>query len=177
MQKIIQWNLQPWTILWKIMHYPESSFVEMFYSWISLIYGWMLDTILWKIKFGLHMTVCPILLFALNICLWLLHIVWIFCLYVITWWNTIATFSVVWTISKENIYVSILMQMLNRMNFGIGNYFYKLPCGGKVLFCRTLYSPTMRRNLVIVIYWNFWHTIWKMKIGKIVQLKIVHYRI
>jgi hypothetical protein len=33
------------------------------------------------------------------------------------------------------------------MNFGIGNYFFKLPCGGNVLF-RTLYSPTMRRNLV-----------------------------
>jgi hypothetical protein len=42
--------------------------------------------------------------------------------------------SVMRTIPKENIYGSVLVQMLNRMNFGIGNYFFKLPRGGKVFF-------------------------------------------
>jgi hypothetical protein len=52
---------------------------------------------------------------------------------------TIANFNVVVTISKENIYLSRFMQMSNRLNFGIGNSFFKLPCGGKGLFFMTRY--------------------------------------
>jgi hypothetical protein len=70
---------------------------------------------------------------------------------------TIANFSVMVTISKENIYLSRFMQMSNRLNFGIGNSFFKLPCGGKGFF--------------------LWHVIWKRKSGNIAQRKLVHHRI
>lgn len=33
---------------------------------------------------------------------------------------------------------------------GIGNYVFKLPCGGKLMLKDALYSPSMRRNLIFV---------------------------
>jgi hypothetical protein len=128
----------PWLILYWILEWTEcTEFMCNLEKLLKIFF--VLDTTSWGISYyyegkgiQLYSTVCPMQLFVLNMTTspYILN----FCFYVIIWWNTIANFSVTRTIPKENIYVSILVQMLNRMNFGIGNYFFKLPRGGKVFF-------------------------------------------
>jgi hypothetical protein len=62
------------------------------------------------------------------------------------------------------------------MNFGIGNYFFKLPRGGKV-FCVGHYIHLQGEGILFIVIYRILiirYAIWKSKSRNIAQWKLVH---
>jgi hypothetical protein len=98
-----------------------------------------------------------------------------FCLYVITWWNTIANFSVMRTIPKENIYVSTHANVKSDELWNWKLFSLNSLVEEKYFFVGHYIHLQWEGIWFIVIY--FLHAIWRRKSGNIVQWKLVHYRI